>query len=139
MIMVTKTNEKAIAAIVQINELVNIPWRKSDIIALLEQENCKLFYIDHAYVFIRYVFDEAEILNIAVHPKFFGQGLAQLLWEHVVLFFHHQQIIKCFLEVRASNHRARRFYEKNKFKMIGSRKNYYQNPKEDAVIYEWVR
>ncbi len=39
-----------------------------------------------------------------------------------------------FLEVRASNHIARRLYEKFGFKTIGVRKGYYINPIEDAIV-----
>ena len=38
------------------------------------------------------------------------------------------------LEVRASNASARSLYEKLGFEQIGCRKNYYRNPKEDALI-----
>jgi ribosomal-protein-alanine N-acetyltransferase len=43
------------------------------------------------------------------------------------------------LEVRASNDPAIKLYEKLEFAQIGRRKNYYRNPKEDAIIMrkEW--
>ena len=38
------------------------------------------------------------------------------------------------LEVRASNVGARRLYERLGFTVSGSRRNYYTNPVEDALI-----
>ena len=40
-----------------------------------------------------------------------------------------------WLEVRESNHPARRFYEKHSFLEAGRRRAYYRNPEEDAVLY----
>jgi ribosomal protein S18 acetylase RimI-like enzyme len=40
-----------------------------------------------------------------------------------------------FLEVRESNHPARRFYEKAGFQQSGVRKAYYRDPPEDAILY----
>lgn len=45
-----------------------------------------------------------------------------------------QKIVSIFLEVRASNQEARLFYEKFGFQVIGTRKNYYQHPQEDAIM-----
>ena len=43
------------------------------------------------------------------------------------------------LEVRASNENAIRVYQKLDFQQVGCRKNYYRNPREDALILrkEW--
>jgi ribosomal-protein-alanine acetyltransferase len=40
-----------------------------------------------------------------------------------------------FLEVRESNHPARRLYEKTGFQQAGVRKGYYRDPPEDAILY----
>jgi ribosomal-protein-alanine N-acetyltransferase len=42
------------------------------------------------------------------------------------------------LEVRESNISARKLYEKLKFKKVGIRKNFYEQPKEDGVIYTLI-
>jgi len=39
-----------------------------------------------------------------------------------------------FLEVRISNKEARKMYEKFGFSLLGTRKNYYVLPVEDAVV-----
>ena len=38
------------------------------------------------------------------------------------------------LEVRKSNDEAIRLYEKSGFKCVGERKDFYRNPKENALI-----
>ncbi len=86
------------------------------------------------YVGSQSVLGESDMMNIAVHPDFRRQGLAQALVEALV-----DQLAKngnhCLtLEVRASNAPAISLYGKNGFTEVGRRKNYYRNPKEDALI-----
>ena len=45
-----------------------------------------------------------------------------------------QQIHKILLDVRESNTEARVFYEKHAFREDGIRQEFYENPKEDAVL-----
>ncbi len=80
------------------------------------------------------LFNESEILNIAVHPNFQRKGMAQELFDTFIMFCRRKEIKKIWLEVRFSNLKARTFYEKNGFKEMYRRKNYYTNPPEDAVI-----
>ena len=72
---------------------------------------------------------ELEITNLAVHPEFQGQGIATKLLTELSAFPG-----QLFLEVRASNHAARRCYEKFGFKIYHTRKNYYDKPLEDALL-----
>ena len=43
-------------------------------------------------------------------------------------------ILRYTLEVRVSNASAIHLYEKLGFRAVGIRKNFYDNPKEDAMI-----
>lgn len=86
------------------------------------------------YICANQIIDEGHILNLAVHPEFRGTGIASSLVEYVI---HHLKENSCrfiFLEVRISNETAKRMYEKFDFEVIGTRKNYYLSPVEDAVI-----
>ena len=49
-------------------------------------------------------------------------------------FCEAQQITRIMLEVREGNKAARRFYEKCGFTEDGIRKNYYENPQENAIL-----
>ncbi len=75
------------------------------------------------------VMDEIEITNIAVAKAYQSQGIASLLLKQLA-----ELDGKIFLEVRASNDKARRLYEKFEFEAYYQRKDYYQNPQEDAIL-----
>ena len=83
--------------------------------------------------------DEADIMNVAVHPDFRRQGIAEALINRLVADLKERDIHALLLEVRASNTPAITLYEKLGFSQVGRRKNYYHNPKEDALILrkEW--
>lgn len=77
---------------------------------------------------------ESDMMNVAVHPDFRRQGIAEALvnalWEQL----HQAGNSSLTLEVRASNASAIALYQKLGFVQIGCRPNYYRNPKEDALI-----
>ena len=81
-----------------------------------------------------------DMMNIAVHPdhrrKKIGEQLVLSLEEEL----RKQESTCLTLEVRASNEPAKSLYYKLGFLEVGRRKNYYRNPKEDALILrkEWV-
>ena len=83
--------------------------------------------------------DYVKIMNIAVHPDFRRRGIAQMLVEQLVAKLKARQSLRLMLEVRSSNMGAQALYEKMGFTQVGLRKNYYRNPKEDALILrkEW--
>jgi ribosomal-protein-alanine acetyltransferase len=75
--------------------------------------------------------DEREILNIAVRPEYRRLGLGERLLRHLI---YQGKTGDVFLEVRESNHEARRLYERVGFVNCGRRPNYYDDPPETAVI-----
>ncbi len=79
---------------------------------------------------------EAELLNIAVLPEHRRKGYAALLLEKALLSLSENSVEDVFLEVRESNSPARRLYERFGFFEIGVRKNYYSQPKENAVLMQ---
>ncbi|MDR0846799.1 MAG: ribosomal protein S18-alanine N-acetyltransferase [Lactobacillales bacterium] len=79
------------------------------------------------------VLDEVEIYQVETKPEFRRQGVANGLLAHLL---KENEDAKIFLEVRVTNEPARKLYEKFGFKEINTRKNYYKNPTEDAIIYE---
>lgn len=91
------------------------------------------------YVGSQTVLGETDMMNIAVHPDFRRQGVATLLIERLVAALRARGSHCLTLEVRQSNESAGRLYERMGFETIGLRKNYYKNPKENALILrkEW--
>ncbi|WP_444929638.1 ribosomal protein S18-alanine N-acetyltransferase [Microbulbifer sp. SSSA002] len=82
------------------------------------------------------LFDEAEILDIAVSPERRRQGLAGALLKAVSAELP-AEVERLLLEVRVSNRPARALYHKWGFSEDGIRKNYYpagKGAREDAVL-----
>lgn len=98
-------------------------------IAVAESENGLA-----GYAIVYSVLDEAEIARIAVDEKVRRQGVGQGLLDYVFRKCQKENIGRVLLEVRESNLGARVFYEKCGFAVDGIRKNYYENPKENAVL-----
>jgi len=91
------------------------------------------------YIGSQTVMDETDMMNVAVHPDFRRKGIAEALVSALVVELKEKQSHCLTLEVRASNTPAICLYEKLGFCEIGRRKNYYRNPREDALILrkEW--
>lgn len=83
------------------------------------------------------VFDEIHINNVALRPALRGRGLGTALMRHVFEEGRRLGARRATLEVRASNTGARRLYERLGFHVSATRRNYYTNPVEDALIL-WI-
>ncbi|MDP3260560.1 MAG: ribosomal protein S18-alanine N-acetyltransferase [Thermodesulfovibrionales bacterium] len=86
------------------------------------------------YICANHVADEGHILNLAVHPDFRGRGIANTLVKNILEELKENACRFLYLEVRASNNAARKLYEGFGFSVASTRKGYYTEPKEDAVI-----
>jgi [ribosomal protein S18]-alanine N-acetyltransferase len=86
------------------------------------------------YIIAFSVDEDAEVLNVAVHPRFRGHGLARQMLDAVLIELGRRGVRAAFLEVRESNHPARSLYKSRGFGEIGRRKNYYRRPVEDALV-----
>ena len=80
------------------------------------------------------VFDEIHINNIAMRPRFRGQGMGTALMHRVLAEAGQLGARRATLEVRASNQQALSLYTRLGFYVAGTRRNYYTNPVEDALI-----
>ena len=91
------------------------------------------------YVGSQSVMGESDMMNVAVHPDFRRQGIGRCLIEELILQLKNRDCYSLTLEVRASNAPAIALYEALGFAEAGRRRNYYRNPKEDALILrkEW--
>jgi ribosomal-protein-alanine N-acetyltransferase len=92
------------------------------------------------YVGSQSVLGETDMMNIAVSPNYRRQGIAEKLVVELIEKLREKGNHSLMLEVRSSNDPAQKLYEKLGFEQVGRRKNYYRNPKEDALILrkEWV-
>ena len=117
----------------------NDPWSEKSIASELDNR-LSLWLVamdgDHVagYVGSQSVLGESDMMNVAVHPDYRRQGIAEQLCLALVEALKEKGNHCLTLEVRASNDPAKALYEKLGFTQIGLRKNYYRNPKEDACI-----
>ena len=136
------------AHVTQIAELEKIcfsdPWSERSIAS--ELDNKLAFWLVAVegdtvagYIGSQTVMDETDMMNVAVHPDFRRRGIAGALVNGLVDDLKTKGSHCLTLEVRASNAPAIALYEKLGFSEIGRRKNYYRNPREDALILrkEW--
>ena len=86
------------------------------------------------YIGIKAVIDEGYITNVAVFPQYRGKGTATALINKVFEFAKEKSLSFVSLEVRVSNSEAVSLYEKLGFVAEGRRKDFYRNPREDALI-----
>ncbi|MBQ3215145.1 MAG: ribosomal protein S18-alanine N-acetyltransferase [Oscillospiraceae bacterium] len=90
------------------------------------------------YIGSQTVLDESDMMNVAVHPDFRRRGIAEALVMALSDRLKEKGSVKLTLEVRASNEPAKALYEKLGFVQVGRRRNYYRNPKEDALILQKI-
>jgi ribosomal-protein-alanine N-acetyltransferase len=81
--------------------------------------------------------EEGEITNVAVSDTLRRIGVGFSIVSELLKQARQQGICAVFLEVRQSNETAHRLYERAGFTDCGIRKNFYERPKEDAVVMEW--
>lgn len=86
------------------------------------------------YAGLQAVLDEGYITNVAVRPDCRRQGIAGKLLQVFLDFAKGNHLAFLSLEVRASNYDAIALYGSRGFRSVGRRKNYYEHPREDAII-----
>ena len=86
------------------------------------------------YAGLLVIADEGYITNVAVSPESRRGGVAGQLLDVFLKFAEANQLAFLTLEVRESNYAAIALYGSRGFRAVGRRKNYYEHPKEDAII-----
>lgn len=118
------------------------PWSKAQVEEEFDKDNT--YYLIAAenqtvvgFCGALFVLDTAEITNVAVLSEHRGKNIGYKLVEQMKKELWKLGITQIFLEVRESNFGAISLYKKARFEIIGSRKNYYINPVEDALIMKF--
>ena len=117
----------------------SVPWSELTFRGLLQRRDAELLVAEvagqlAAYAVFWQVLDQGELGNVAVHPAWRRRGLARRLIGQVMERAAARGVRELFLEVRPSNTGARQLYESFGFARVGQRRNYYQEPVEDAVV-----
>lgn len=145
MIEITEMTAAHVAQVAELEKLCfSTPWSAQSIASELENLLALwLVALDGetvaGYVGSQSVCGETDMMNIAVHPDYRRQGIGEALVSALVNGLKDKGSRSLTLEVRDSNAPAGRLYEKLGFSQVGLRKNYYRNPREDALILrkEW--
>lgn len=117
------------------------PWSRKMLAEELENQ-CAAFLVAQdsitgqvmGYAGLLVMADEGYITNVAVFPEYRRQGVAAKLISVFENFARGNKLAFLTLEVRPSNTGAIALYEGFGFREAGRRKNYYDLPKEDALI-----
>lgn len=120
------------------------PWSRNSFISELRDNDEAHYYVAKlggriaGYIGTWFILDEGHITNVAVHPSFRRMGVATRLFTFVFAVGRANGINSFTLEVRKSNLGAQRLYRRLGFVCTGTRKEYYQDNREDALIM-WKR
>lgn len=123
-------------------ETFSRPWTvKGFEEALLREENCFIVIEDEevlGYCGYYKVLDEAEIMNVCIRKDCRNRGLGRTMMEALLKEAEGDGVSSMILEVRVSNASAIHLYEKLGFQSLGIRKDFYELPREDAVIMQYL-
>jgi ribosomal-protein-alanine N-acetyltransferase len=132
-----------IAAIYRIEQAQFLnPWKKHFFTAELTHD-ISYFYaaedVDSGkilgYIIFWIIEETIELHDIAVHENFIRTGIGSKMMDFLLETASRKGVEKIFLEVRKSNTGAEKFYKKYRFEKIDCRKNYFNSPREDALVY----
>jgi len=87
-----------------------------------------------AFCAFQVVLDELHILDLAVRPERRRQGLGGTLLRRVLELGARRGARVALLEVRSGNLAAVELYRSASFEPAGTRRGYYSNPPEDALL-----
>ncbi len=144
-LIIREMTEKDIQEVIEIERMsFTTPWSEISFFNELHKPRsiAKVAVIEEAcsvqrvigYICANHVADEGHILDLAVHQDLRKKGIAKILVKNILEDLKKTDCRFLYLEVRASNHAARKLYEGFGFKVFGTRKDYYGEPKEDAVV-----
>lgn len=115
------------------------PWKEADFISAEKNEYALILTAVEkdspaGYAVGYFAADEAELPSIAVSPQMRRRGIGDALLNELFIQVRQRGAAKLFLEVRESNEAAIALYEKNGFITAGTRRHFYSNPEEDALV-----
>ena len=129
-----------VAGIAEIEKLCfHDPWSEKSIASELENDLALWLVAVEEDTVIGYVGSQTvlgwtDMMNVAVSPEHRRRGIGEALIVKLMELLRERKCECLTLEVRASNAGAIALYEKLGFTEVGRRKNYYRNPREDALI-----
>ena len=141
-IVITKMEKEDVDAVVAIEEEAygKHHWAKSSFYDEMANNLAKYYAAKTSdnsivgYAGTWHIIDEGHITTIAVKKDFLRNHIAEAMIYKIVEDCYKDKVKYLTLEVRVSNEPAIRLYEKYGFQSLGTRKGYYQDNNEDALI-----
>ncbi|MCR5664622.1 MAG: ribosomal protein S18-alanine N-acetyltransferase [Oscillospiraceae bacterium] len=139
---VTDAAERHLEAVERLEQrCFSLPWTREQLLHALPDENHVFLVAEDSengellgYVSMTHVLDEGYISNVAVDPACRREGVGSALIEELLRRAGELELSFVTLEVRESNAPAVGLYERFGFRPVGRRKNYYEAPREDALL-----
>lgn len=122
------------------NQCFSLPWTRGQLRAELPDERHEfLVAVDAAgnvlgYIGMMTVLDEGYISNVAVSPAYRRGGIGRALVREMLGRAAARELAFVTLEVRAHNESAIALYAGEGFERVGLRRDYYERPREDALL-----
>lgn len=137
---IRKMSDADISAVAQLEAgIFSMPWSaqgfmdtlfREDVLFLVACEDEQLL----GYVGVYCTADEGEITNVAVAQTARRRGVGRMLLQELTRQLAQRGIFRIVLEVRVSNDPAICLYGQMGFAVVGTRKNFYEKPAEDAYV-----
>lgn len=117
------------------------PWSRKSFAESLEKEYSLFLVAEEegkvcGYIGLYLTYEDAEITGIAVLLEKRRGGRGKGLLQQAVSYAEKKGARRILLEVRSSNVSAQAFYKKMGFEEMGIRPNFYDFPKEDAILMQ---
>ncbi len=121
-------------------ENFSVPWKRRDFQTYLDREEGLFLVLAEeekvlGYMGVILAPPEGDITNVSVSRAARGRGIGTALVKEMLRRTEERGVHTLFLEVRKSNETAIRLYRREGFREVGLRKNYYEKPSEDALIF----
>jgi [ribosomal protein S18]-alanine N-acetyltransferase len=128
---------KTVVAIEQ--ESYTVPWSEATFRGLLRRRDAEMIVAVGGDRVVGYaafwcVVDQGELGNVATTAGWRRRGIGARLIIEILRRADQRGVREIFLEVRPTNAAARRLYDAFGFVQVGRRRNYYQEPVEDALV-----
>lgn len=119
--------------------LFSVPWTANGFFSFLLRDDGVFLVAEEDGKILGYcgailVFDQGDVVNVGVRADRQRQGIARMLLDTLFKIAGERGVTSLYLEVRVSNQAAIGLYEGLGFQRLGVRKDYYEEPKEDAVV-----
>lgn len=123
-------------------ECFSHPWSREALMEEMSRDYTAFFVAEHdgkviGYAGMMLVLDEAQVFNVAVSGAHRRLGAGTALTCALITEATRRGACVLMLEAREHNVAARALYEKCGFTAVGTRKNFYDLPTDNAVLYNY--